>query len=285
MRYLLADPTLSTRTPGEEFARVACSGRDGKDVEVALGVVLTTTFPLAEHRPRYTVRHLLKAAIVVDEPVRFVSEATAQGAPNESGANYTTTPEARYRPTLGSAEIADLVVDVPLPEGLTDDIALFAAYVDHRVVVRLCTVENEALLRGSADEKIGGLLRLPGLRSRPASGDLDDELALAAGQVEEMGGSCDGIIAHPEVYWRLVRTGMLGRLAQAGVRVSRTRMIEPGRVLLGDLSAAVTLVESGTSSLALRRGAGEDGADVVRAKQRVGLAVHLPQHLLMLELQ
>lgn len=284
MRFLLADPTLSSRSPGEEFARVAGASRDSDDVEVRFAVVLSTTFPLAEHRPRYTVRHLLKSATVVDEPARFVSEARPEGSSIESGASYSDTPEARFQPTLATAELTDLDVAVPLPKGLCDDSALLAAYIDHRVVVRLCTVENEAFLRGSADGRIHGLLNLPQLRSRRAPGELDEAVAVAAAQVEEMGGSCDGIIAHPEVYWRLVRTGMLGRLAQAGVRVSRTRMIEANRVLLGDLTAALTIVESGTSSLTLRRGAGDDGTDLVHARQRVGLAVHLPQHLLLVEL-
>ena len=287
MRYLLADPTLAVRTPGEEFARVACGGQSAAvDVEVRLAVALTTTFPLAAQRPRYTVRHLLKTATVVEDLVRYVSEAPEpNGFEPGSGVEYAATPEARFRPSLSTARLGDLTVDVPLPKGVTDDVALFAAFVDHRVVVRLCTVENQALLRGSDDGAIDGLLELPGLRRRPAPGNLEDELAVAAAQVEEMGGSCDGIVAHPEVYWRLVRGGMLGRLAEAGVRVSRTRMIEPDRVLLGDLRAAVTLVETGTSSLALHRAAGEDGTDIVRARQRVGLAVHLPQHLLMLELR
>ncbi len=285
MGFLLADPTLTKRSPGEEFARVACAGRDARDVHVQFAVALTTTFPLAENRPRYTVRHLLKAATVVDEPVRFVSEARSEGSAAQSGAVYSATPEARFQPRLASAELTELVVEVPVPNGLLDDPALFAAYIDHRVVVRLCTVENEAFLRGSSDGRIQGLLKLPQLSRRSAPGEFDDEVAVAAAQVEEMGGSCDGIIAHPEVYWRLVRTGMLGKLATAGVRVSRTRMIEPDRVLLGDMSAALTIVEPGTSSLSLCHGAGDDGADVVQARQRVGLAVHLPQHLLMLELE
>lgn len=283
MRYLLADPTLSNRTPGEELARVVISG-DGADARVDLAVSLPTTFPLAAHRPRYTVRHLLKTATVVDEPVRYVAEAPASDGPATSGATYGATPEARFAPTLQRAGLTELVATVELPKGLTDDPALFAAFVDHRVVVRLCTVENEALLRGSADGVLPGLLRLPGLRRRRAPGAIELEVTRAAADVEEMGGSCDGIVAHPTLYWRMVQIGLLGRLAEAGVRVSRTRMIEPDRVLLGDFRAAVTLLETGASALQVRRGAGPSGGDLAHARIRVGLAVHLPQHFLMLEL-
>ncbi len=284
MHYLLADPTLSRRTAGEEFARVVHSGRDaGDDVAVQLAVALTTTFPLAKHRPRYTVRHLLKTTTAVDEPVSYVSEAPSDTGPAKSGAAYTDTPEARFRPVLATAELTELSVEVPLPKGISDDLALFAAWVDHRVVVRLCTVENDVLLNGSADRKVPGILNLRDVRRRPARGDLDDELTAAAAEVEETGGSCDGIVAHPDVYWRLVRSGLLARLGEVGVRVSRTRMIPAGQVLLGDLRAAVTLLDTGASTVALSRGAAEDGADVVRATQRVGLAVHLPQHFVLLD--
>jgi hypothetical protein len=263
-------------SPGAALARAVAGG----GTEVSLDTVLTTTFAFAAHRPRYTVRHLLKTAAVAGGPVRYVSEPSTAG--DRSGATYTGTPESRFRPVPAEAELTDLAVEVAMPKGLTGDPALLATFVDHRVVVRLCTVENEALLRGTGDGLITGLLALPGRRRRDASGapgDLDDELARAAAEVEETGGSCDGIVAHPEVYWRLVRTGMLGRLGEAGVRVSRTRMIEPHRVLLGDLRAAVTLLDRGVSVLSI-----DEDAGVIRAAQQVGLAVHLPQHLLELSL-
>lgn len=281
MDYLLADPTLSRRSPGEEFARVVHSG--GDDVTARLATPLTPTFPLAEHRPRYTVRHLLKTATATDEPVSYVSEAPTVAADGErSGVVYTETPEARFVPVLATAELTDLAVEVPVPKGLSDDLALFAAWLDHRVVVRLCTVENDALLHGTADGRIPGILDLPHVRRHPASGDLDEIVATTAAEVEDTGGSCDGIVAHPDVYWQLVRTGMLAKLGAVGVRVSRTRMIARDQLLFGDMRAAVTLLDNGTSTISLVRG--DDGIDVVRAVQRVGLAVHLPQHFVLLDL-
>ncbi|MEV0729887.1 family 3 encapsulin nanocompartment shell protein [Polymorphospora sp. NPDC050346] len=284
MRYLLADPNLTHRGPGEEFARAVAADRGGP-VTVRLAVSLPTTFPLAAHRPRYTVRHLLKTATVVDETVRFVAEPPAPDGPQSSGDRYGATPEARFHPQLAQTKLTELAAGVPLPAGLTDDPALLAAFVDHRVVVRLCTVENEVFLHGSADGAITGLLHLPGLRRRAAPGPLGAEVVRAAARVEEMGGSCDGIVVHPDRYWELVHDGLLGRLAEAGVRVSRTRMIAPDLMLFGDFRAAVTLVEPGVSTLSLRPGAGPDGADLVTAALPVGLAVHLPQHFLLLERQ
>ncbi|MFR9778715.1 family 3 encapsulin nanocompartment shell protein [Micromonospora sp. MS34] len=275
MRYLLSDPALTTRSPGEEFARVVAGSR-GADVRVDLAVSLPTTFPLAAHRPRYTVRHLLKTATVTEEPVSVVSEAV--GALESSGDRYAGTPEAHFSPSLTKAGLTTVRATVPAPAGLPDDPALLAAFVDHRVVVRLCTVENEALLHGSADHEVTGLLQLPGLRRQKAdrAEPLDLIVTDSAAQVEEMGGSCDGIVTHPQRYWDMVRSGLLTRLGEVGVRVSRTRMVRPDQLLFGDFRAAVTLLEPGRSTLALRDG-------VIEATVRLGLAVHLPQHLLLVE--
>jgi hypothetical protein len=295
VRLAFADPALTRRTPGEEFALAVGRHRAGADVEVPLRVALPATFPLAATRPRYTVRHLLKLATVEDGPVPYVQELPA-GAGGPSGTRYAATPEAGFTATLRRAALTELIATMPVPAGLLDEPALLAAFVDHRVVVRLCTVENEALLHGCADGAIAGLLRLPGIRrgrlcgadaDAPAGAGCSDAvlaatLTEAAAEVEETGGSCDGMVAHPVVYWRLVRCGLLDRLGQAGIRVSRTRMIARDQVLLADFRAAATLLDPHASTLRLRRAAGAGGADVIEASTRVGLAVHLPQHLLLL---
>jgi hypothetical protein len=280
MRYLLADPALTSRTPGEEFARhVTAAG--GADVDVRLAVSLPTLFPLAAHRPRYTVRHLLKTAVVTGDPTGYIQEPRPVGVRDTSGVSYRDTPEALFTARWASARLTDVTATVGVPAGLSADPALLAAFVDHRLIVRLCTVENEVLLQGSTDKAITGLLNLPDLRRRAAPGELGLELTRAAGEVEEMGGSCDGIVVHPHRYWELVNSGLLERLSHAGVRVSRTRMLGVDQALLGDYRAAVTLLETGESTIGLQHG---DGVDTLTASIRMGLAEHLPQHFLLLEL-
>lgn len=274
LRVPLADPGLTRRTPGEELAVALAAGRD----EVRLRVSLPGTFPLAATRPRYTVRHLLKVASVGPGPVPYVREPRPAGGAAASGTTYASTPEATFRPSLESAGLTGLTARVPVPEGVLGEPTLLAAYVDHRVVVRLCTVENEALLHGSADGVIPGLLA-GGPREEKARGPLAEAVTAAAAEVEEMGGSCDGIVAHPRDYWRMVESGLLGRLAEAGVRVSRTRMIAPGRLLLADFRAAATLLDPEESVLRVVRDA--DGP-AIEAATTVGFAIHLPQHLLLL---
>ena len=278
MRYLLADPELSTRTGGEEFARVVAGSPPGADVVVPLRASLATTFPLAQTRPRYTVRHLLKVAVPTSDPAWYVSEAPDGDQSPAAGLDYASTHESRLTPRMRHATLTELSASVPVPAELIREPSLLAAFVDHRVIVRLGTVENQVLLHGSADGHIEGLLTLDAIREAKSSGDLVEDMTTIAAEVEETGGSCDGIVVHPRVYWQLVGIGLLDRLTAVGVRVSRTRMISPDKALFGDFRAAVTLLDPADSTLALRY----TGAPVIEVRTRIGLAVHLPQHFVVL---
>ncbi|MEU6754707.1 family 3 encapsulin nanocompartment shell protein [Spirillospora sp. NPDC046719] len=287
--YLIDDPALRERGPGEELA-VAVARAAGGDAAVRVRRPLTTLFPLASTRPRPTVREQTKGGTVTGGPLRYVRELPAEGG-GASGTAYRATPEAVFRAAAAKAELTEISVAVPVPAELTRDPALLARFVEHRVIVRLCTVENEVLLHGSGDGAITGLLNLDGLRRLDASGRPEapgridggalEALMAACAEVEETGGSCDGLVMHPALYWRLVGAGALPALDSAGLRITRTRMIARDRVLLGDFRAGVTLLDGEESALALRvRG----DAATITASMPLGLAVHLPQHFVLLSL-
>ncbi|GAB1645424.1 family 3 encapsulin nanocompartment shell protein [Krasilnikovia sp. MM14-A1259] len=279
-----AQPSVGERTPGETFAAAVRDATGGGDLSVPFGIHLPAAFPLFASRPRYTVRHLLKTLSVPDAPAPHVYEPP-RGGLTTTGTSYAATPEAAFALRLDTTRLTDLTVTVTLPDGILAHPDLLATFVDLRVLVRLSVLENQSLLHGTPDGAIQGLLQLPGIRSDTADrGDLATAVTAAAAEVEETGGSCDGIVAHPAVYWELVRSGALGRLQLAGITVSRTRMMPRDTLLLGDFRAALTLLLPGRASITLHRGAGTAGADVVEATSRVGLAVHLPQHLLALTL-
>ncbi|MEU5879720.1 family 3 encapsulin nanocompartment shell protein [Spirillospora sp. NPDC047279] len=278
-----ADPAAPS--PGRELAAVLAAASPGaSEVALDLPLTLTTTFPFFAARPRYTVRHLLGARdLDGDEQAWYVSEPIRSDTPAQSGVSYASSPESAFEPRLESAGLTEVRVAVPLPDGLTGHPDLFGAYVDRRVVVRLCTAENEVLLHGSADEAVTGLLNVRGRRTARGRGGLAADVAWAAALVEETGGSCDGMVVHPDVYWRLTLDGRLTHLNAVGVRVSRTRMIDRHQALFGDFRAVATLLDPARSRLVLRRG-GDGAPDVVEAYCQVGLAVHLPQHLVLADL-
>ncbi len=280
MHYLIDDPALARRTPGEELAIAA--GRSGTGTATAfVREPLARHFPLAATRPRPPVRDLLKSATVTDESVNFVQERQAPAHATTLDTAYADTPEAHQQPRAVKAALTSITVRVPLPDEICHDPALLARFVDYRVIVRLCTVENDVLLHGSADGAITGLLRLPGLRRLRGTPDLLDSVMAAAADVEDQGGSCDALVLHPRIYWRLVAQGALPTLDAAGLRITRTRMIAPEQILLGDFRAGVTLLDGTSSTLTLRRG---DGLAEIEAGGRIGLAVHLPQHFSLLTL-
>ncbi|GAA3520828.1 hypothetical protein GCM10022220_72150 [Actinocatenispora rupis] len=281
MRYLVDDPELTSRTPGEELAVAACRSPGGTASVVVRGAI-ARHFPLAATRPRPPVRDLLKAATIADESVCFVAELPAASHPVTRDTEYAATPEAHQRPTAVKAALTEVRVRVPVPAQICRDPALLARFVDHRVIVRLCTVENDVLLHGSPDGAITGLLRLPGLRRLRGGGDLLDSIMAAAADVEDQGGSCDALVMHPRTYWRLVGLGALPTVDAAGLRITRTRMIAPDQVLLGDFRAGVTLLDGGAGGTLTLRTDG-DLAEI-EAGGRIGLAVHLPQHFALLVL-
>lgn len=257
----------SQLTPGEEIA--AAVGRG--ELAVPFAVHLPAAFPLFGSRPRYAVRHLLKTASVPDGPAPYVHEPPA-GPVGAAGTSYAATPEKAFDPQIRQARFTDLRVSLPLPDGLLDEPGLLATFVDYRVLVRLSVVENESLLHGTADGAITGLLGLPGTRERSTTQDLADAVTDAAAEVEETGGSCDGIVAHPSVYWEMVRLGLLERLSAPRITVARTRMIPRNTLLLGDFRAAFTLLLPGVAEIAVT-------GRTISARSRIGLAVHLPQHV------
>ncbi|USX52717.1 family 3 encapsulin nanocompartment shell protein [Lentzea sp. HUAS12] len=283
-RQLLADPAMTESTPGSEFAQAAALGNPSEDVTVSYRAYLPTAFPLFAERPRFTVRQLMKMATIRDDDAPYVREPQPeQERDSRSGVTFDTTPESAFRPLLDEARLTDIGVSVAVPPGLLEHPRLLAAFIDYRLLVRFGTTENEVLLRGSEDGAVPGLLTLPEARRLRTDGAPADLLTEAAALVEETGGSCDGIVAHNAVYWQAVQSGLLGKLAEAGVRIARTRMIPEHQVLLGDFRAATTFLDPGVGHLRLRRGAGEDGGDLLEAGSRMGLAVHLPQHFVLLE--
>ena len=270
----MTDTLTTTRSPGEAF--VSALTASGADVEVRLRTALPATFPLAATRPRYTVRHLLKTR-EVDGPTAYLREE--HRGSDTSGTSYASTPEARFTTSLATAEITTLTASLSIPAELTSNPAMLATVIDHRLVVRLCTEENDALLNGSSDGMLPGIRTLPALRRIEQSVDIERAASETCALVEETGGSCDGIVTHPRLYWELVRLGQLTRLNEAGVRVSRTRMLPTNEAIFADFRAAFTLMDTMDSAIGLRRGAGTGGQDLLWASVRLGLAVHLPQHV------
>lgn len=277
---------LDDLTPGQIFAaQVSGIDTSAGPVTVPFEAHLPAAFPLFATRPRYAVRHLLKTRDGSQSPDQPHIFEPPGGTNERAGTSYGATPEAGFRAQLVPSDTTDLEVEVELPEGILEHPEVLASFIDFRVLVRLSVVENQSLLHGSAGGAISGLVAAPGVRRRIVAAIDERTLTEHAAMVEEMGGSCDGVVVHPYVYWRLVSAGALERFGASGVMISRTRMIPSSTALLGDFRAAATLNLPRVASITLLPGEGKDGADVVRAATRVGLDIHLPQHLMRLDVK
>jgi hypothetical protein len=277
VNMLLDDPELTSRGPGEEFA--LARARLGDRASVTLRAAISDLFPPARRRPRLTVRHLLRRAVIGagnDRVTVFRERAHRAGA-------GTTVPERDFHVGTADAPVHTISAAVAVPPEILADPAALAAFVDFRLLVRLGTAENDALLNGDGTTGMLGLLRHTGLRTmdEPA-GTAAGTLLTAAARCEWYGGSADGVVLHPDDWWPLLGEGLLDRLATAGVRVGRTRLVPPGTALVGDFTAGATLLDRRLSTIRMAAD-GElpvPGPGLV-AEIREGLAVHLPGHFLI----
>jgi hypothetical protein len=275
----LDDPHLALRSPGEEFALARARAAD--EATVTLRAKISDLFPLAQRRPRYTVRHLLREAVVGDADEVVTFQETAAEVADDAAA-----PEWDFRVGAASVPIVTIRAAVPVPAQVLRDPAALAAFVDFRLLVRLGTAENDALLNADGTEGMQGLLRTPGLRDAGPAGDVAQTLLAAAAECEWYGGSADGMVMHPDDWWPLVtQRTLLDGLAAAGVKISRTRMIPAGNVLVGDFTAAATLLDQRTSTLRMAaEGELPQSGQGLVAEIREGLAVHLPGHFVLVRL-
>lgn len=276
---LLDDPELARRGPGEEFA--LAYARAGEKASVTLRAAISDLFPPAKRRPRYTVRHLLRKAVVGYDDAGAVTVFRERAVGVEHG---TAAPEWDFQVDVATTPLQTIRAAVAVPEEILVDPAALAAFVDFRLLVRLGTTENDTLLNGDGTDGILGLLRQPGVRAaaEPA-GTVADSLLAAAASCEWYGGSADGIVMHPDDWWPLLSHGaILDHLAAAGVRISRTRMVPRGTALVGDFTAAATLLDRRVSTIRIARDGDlpVPGPGLV-AEIQEGLAVHLPGHFVV----
>jgi hypothetical protein len=273
---LLDDPKLIQRSPGQEFARAHAQAR--MDACVVLHESITTRFPLFKHRPRLTVRDLMKVAVTTSAEVTYAREmAGGEDVPITSAG---TAPEARFDCREEVARIGPIRARLPVPRSLLADPATLAALVDYRLLVRLCTAENGMLLHGLPEVGIRGLLETPGLRRQEPRGGVAETILAAASRCEHFGGSADGIVMNPADWWPLVGAGgFLAGLNEAGIRINRTRLMPERQALVGDFQAGATVLDRQTGTIRLSPGDGDQV--LLEGEVLEGLAVHLPGHFVL----
>ncbi|PXX54916.1 hypothetical protein DFR70_12257 [Nocardia tenerifensis] len=284
------DNRASEVSPAKDFA-VHAAAEAGEDSAYrrSYATYLPDYFPLLGTRRRFMVRHLIKMAKVHGERDRFyLREPLSEEEDNSpirigrSGTAYQSTPEAGFAAVAERTGFTDVSVSMSVPGEITRHVSEFEQFLAYRMFVRMWTRENELLLYGDPDARLPGLLTADGLRQAKAD-DLLSGMFGTAAEVEETGGSCDGVVMHTETYWRATESGQLARLRDAGVTVSRTRMIARDQILLGDFRAGATIYDPSDSTITLSEPNSVDRSRTITVTSRVGFALHVPQHFVLLQ--
>ncbi len=281
MTAVPADPTPpgAAVSPGRAFAS-ACLAQ-GNRAAIELPTTITESFPGFKVRPRLALRNLFKVVPTDQQRARYWKET----APAEAVAatDVRILPEAGFEFHVDQVPLRPTTAWVQVPPALLDDPESLAAFIDYRLLVRLATAENQALAVGRGGDRVRGLLETPGVRQLAAQGSAVASLVAAFDQVEQMGGSADGVVMNPGDYFRyfIGRDGLLAEIAQLGIRIVRTRMVAAGTAVVGDFAAGATLFDERRSTIRFAdppHGTFRGDGLAVCGEIHEALAIHLPTH-------
>lgn len=228
--------------PGKMF--VAACAIDGLAACVDYDVTITDSLTSSRRKPRYPARTMLKVVDLSRDPRMYYWHETR---PQEG---VGTVGGAEVRPELASRfgkspvpELNPTTAWVQVPPGLWEDEETFESFINYRLIVRLATAENHTIIRGE-----GGLLELPGIARMTSRGKFASTILAACNEVEQMGCTADGLIINPADYYTLLGSGRLMQdVDENGVFIVRTRLVDPGTVIVGDFGHGALLFDAGRS--------------------------------------
>lgn len=229
-------------SPGRMFVD-ACLA-DGQQAAVEYDVTITDSLTSSRRKPRYPSRNMLKVIDLSRDPRKYYwhESPPRSGDPEiedaetrrELASHFHKSPIPELLPTTAWAQV---------PDGLWEDPDTFEQFLNYRLIVRLATAENDTILRGEA-----GLLNHPGIARMTAKGPFSSTILTACNEVEQMGGTADGLVINPVDYYRFMGEGtLMDDVDRNGVFIVRTRLVEPGQALVGDFGHGAQLFDAGRS--------------------------------------
>lgn len=229
-------------SPGRMFVE-ECTLK-GLEACVEYDVTITDSLTSSRRKPRYPARNMLKVVDLSKDPrkVYWHESAPRPGDPKIEGAETRREAASRFHMSP-IPELLPTTTWVQVPEGLWEDPETFLSFIDYRLIVRLCTAENVTIIQGE-----GGLLNMPGIARMTSKGSFESTILRACNEVEQMGGTADGLIINPADYYTLMgRGGLMDDVERNGVFVVRTRLVDPGTAIVGDFGHGAQLFDAGRS--------------------------------------
>lgn len=229
-------------SPGRRFAE-ACADK-GLEAEVEFDVTITDSLTSSRRKPRYPARNMLKVVDLSRDARRFYwhESPPAPDDPEVFEADVRREAASRFH----KSPVPDLLPTtawVQVPPDLWEDPDTFEQFINYRLIVRLATAENNTIIRGPE-----GLLNLPGIGRMASKGPFVSTILAACNEVEQMGGTADGLIINPVDYYTSMGEGrLMDAVEQNGVFIVRTRLVEPGTAIVGDFGHGALLFDAGRS--------------------------------------
>lgn len=231
-------------SPGRRFIE-ACLA-DGLAASVEYDVTITDSLTSSRRKPRYPARNMLKVVDLSRDPRQYYwhESPPRPGDPEVDGADLRREAASRFHKSP-IPELLPTTAWVQVPPDLWEDVETFQSFIDYRLIVRLGTAENHTIIRGP-----GGLLNIPGIARMTSPGPFASTILGACNEVEQMGGTADGLIINPVDYYRFMGQGRLMQdVEQNGVFVVRTRLVDPGTAIVGDFGHGAQLFDAGRSAI------------------------------------
>src|SRR6266699_1923748 len=209
-------PATGTLSPGAAFA--AAFAVHGERTEVSYDYTVTDAHKPDRPKPRLTVRGLLKRQAAPDEVTWFWTEGRSSPQQAAAVTEVGLRREAAFRFGVAQARVHPVRAWVQIPAELAGRPEGLAEFIDHRLLVRLATAENQALTIGRH-----GLLSHPEIARLPYQGDYADGILAACDEIEQTGSTAHAMIVNPRDYYRTLvgRGSLLADLAANGTRISR----------------------------------------------------------------
>lgn len=229
-------------SPGRRFAE-ACAA-EGLRAQVEYDVTITDSLTSSRRKPRYPTRNMLKVVDLSRDPRLWYwhESPPLPGDATVDGADVRREAASRFHKSP-VPELLTTTAWVQVPDRLWDDPETFENFLNYRLIVRLSTAENVTILCGPT-----GLLGMPGIARMTEAGPYANPILRACNEVEQMGGTADGLVLNPEDYYRFLGEGrLMDDLERNGVFIVRTRLVEPGTALVGDFGHGAQLFDAGRS--------------------------------------
>jgi hypothetical protein len=216
----------------------------GTEAHMEYDVTITDSLTSSRRKPRYPARNMLKVTDLSRSPRDYYWHESPP-RPDDLpvlGADMRREAASRFHRSP-IPELLTTTAWVQVPPGLWEDRETFQSFIDYRLIVRLGTAENDTIIRGD-----GGLLGMPELGRMTDRGEYTSTILRACNEVEQMGGTADGLIINPVDFYKFMGEGtLMDDVERNGVFIVRTRLVEPGTAIVGDFGHGAQLFDAGRS--------------------------------------